>query len=146
MANEKFGTLVTENMGGYTWYKNCRLNRITSWENQPSFDIPSEIIYLKDEENGAKWDCGDGAGYCIKKIPMNSIQVGSTQDRKDRAYSFFVLAMQALTASMTALLIPSFSRVLTPSMVVPAGEQTMSFSSPGCFPVSNTIFALPRTA
>ena len=67
-------------------------------------------------------------------------------DRKDRAYSFFVLAMQALTASMTALLIPSFSRVLTPSMVVPAGEQTMSFSSPGCFPVSNTIFALPRTA
>ena len=50
MANEKFGTLVTENMGGYTWYKNSRLNRITSWENQPNFDIPSEIIYIKDIE------------------------------------------------------------------------------------------------
>ena len=58
MANEKFGTLVTENMGGYTWYKNSRLNRITSWENQPNLDIPSEIIYLKDMENKKAWSLG----------------------------------------------------------------------------------------
>ena len=31
-------------------------------------------------------------------------------------------------------------------MVVPAGEQTSSFSCPGCFPVSSTILALPSTA
>ncbi len=31
-------------------------------------------------------------------------------------------------------------------MVVPAGEQTISLSSPGCFPVSRTIFAEPKTA
>lgn len=30
-------------------------------------------------------------------------------------------------------------------MVVPPGEQTSSFNCPGCFPVSSTIFALPRT-
>ena len=54
MANKKFGTLVTENMGGYTWYKNSRLNRVTSWENQPNYDIPSEIIYLKDQETKNK--------------------------------------------------------------------------------------------
>ena len=58
MANEKFGTLVTENMGGYTWYKNSRLNRITSWANMPNYDIPSEIIYLKDEENKTSWSLG----------------------------------------------------------------------------------------
>ena len=58
MANEKFGTLVTENMGGYTWYKNSRLNRITSWENQPNFDIPSEIIYIKDIETKKAWSLG----------------------------------------------------------------------------------------
>ena len=58
MANKKFGTLVTENMGGYTWYKNCRLNRITSWENKPNFDIPSEIIYLKDIETKRAWSLG----------------------------------------------------------------------------------------
>ena len=49
MANEKFGTIVTENMGGYSWYRNSRLNRITSWNNNPSYDIPSEIIYIKEK-------------------------------------------------------------------------------------------------
>ena len=58
MANKKFGTLVTENMGGYTWYKNSRLNRVTSWENQPNYDIPSEIIYLKDQETKKVWSLG----------------------------------------------------------------------------------------
>ncbi len=58
MANDKFGTVVTENMGGYTWFKNCRLNRVSSWENKPSYDIPSEIIYLKDEETKKTWSLG----------------------------------------------------------------------------------------
>ena len=58
MANEKFGTVVTENMGGYTWYKNCRLNRLSNWENDPSYDNPSEIIYLKDMATGKSWSLG----------------------------------------------------------------------------------------
>lgn len=48
LANENFGTVVTNNMGGFTYSKNSRLNRITAWANTPSFDIPSEIIYLRD--------------------------------------------------------------------------------------------------
>ena len=57
LANEKFGSVVTENMGGYSWFKNSRLNRVTSWNNNPSLDVPSEIIYLK-EENGKAWSLG----------------------------------------------------------------------------------------
>ena len=84
MANEKFGTVVTENMGGYSWYKNCRLNRISSWENNPNYDIPSEIIYLKDAKTQECWslglnpmpDCRNyniiyGFGYC-KYIHKNN--------------------------------------------------------------------------
>ena len=55
IANEKFGSVVTESGGGYTWYKNSRLNRITSWQNSACSNIPSEIIYLQDEENGKTW-------------------------------------------------------------------------------------------
>ena len=55
MANEKFGTVVTESGGGYTWYKNSRLNRVTKWHNSACVNIPSEILYLKDEENGRIW-------------------------------------------------------------------------------------------
>ena len=58
MANEKFGTIVTENMGGYSWYKNSRLNRLTSWNNHPSSDIPSEIIYVKDMDTKESWSLG----------------------------------------------------------------------------------------
>ena len=58
MANEKFGTIVTENMGGYSWYKNSRLNRLSSWENNPSFDIPTEVVYLKDLDNKKIWSLG----------------------------------------------------------------------------------------
>ena len=55
IANKNFGTVITESNGGYTWYKNSRLNRITSWHNCSSVNIPSEIIYLKDEETGKSW-------------------------------------------------------------------------------------------
>lgn len=45
-------------MGGYTWYKNSRLNRLTAWANNPTNDIPSEIIYLEDMENKKVWSLG----------------------------------------------------------------------------------------
>ena len=57
LANEKFGTVITENNGGYSWYKNSRLNRISAWNNNPVLDIPSEIIYIKNEE-GKTWSLG----------------------------------------------------------------------------------------
>ena len=55
LANENFGTVITQNLGGYTWHKNSRLNRLSSWNNNPVFDIPSEIIYLKDNKSGKSW-------------------------------------------------------------------------------------------
>ena len=58
MANETFGTLVTDGMSGYTWYKNSRLNRISAWSNNPILDVPSEIIYLKDDETKRAWSLG----------------------------------------------------------------------------------------
>ena len=51
IANEKFGSLVTSNGGGYTWHGNSRENKLTVWNNDMIEDIPSEIIYLKGNEN-----------------------------------------------------------------------------------------------
>lgn len=58
MSNEKFGTLVTNNMGGFTWSKNSRLNRITAWSNNSIDDEPSEIIYIKDKDLMESWSVG----------------------------------------------------------------------------------------
>lgn len=55
IANKFFGTVVTENLGGYTWYKNSRLNRLTAWENRPIEDFPSEIFYIRDIDKNYIW-------------------------------------------------------------------------------------------
>ncbi len=58
LANPTFGTLVTESMGGYTWHKNSRLNRLTAWSNNPVTDVPSEILYFQDKETKKIWSMG----------------------------------------------------------------------------------------
>ena len=55
LANKNFGSIVTNNASGYTWYKNCKLNRLTELTNNPLVDMPQEIIYIKDKENGKSW-------------------------------------------------------------------------------------------
>jgi len=58
LTNKSFGTLITESMGGYTWDKNSRLNKLTSWNNLAVTDVPSEIIYMQDTENKKIWSLG----------------------------------------------------------------------------------------
>ena len=60
LANKHFGTLITDNLGGYTWSKNCRMNRITAWNNDKVYDLPSEIIYIKDEDSKEFWTINSG--------------------------------------------------------------------------------------
>ena len=69
MANEKFGTVVTQGLGGYTWSKNSRLNKLTAWNNNQVLDIPSEIIYVKDKKNGNIWSFNNSLNK--KDIKMN---------------------------------------------------------------------------
>lgn len=51
MSNDKFGTLVTSNGGGYTWHGNSRENKLTSWSNDMIGDLASEVIYIKTEKS-----------------------------------------------------------------------------------------------
>ncbi len=52
VANERFGFLVTESGGGYTWFENSRENKLTTWSNDPVVDQPSEVLYVLDEQTG----------------------------------------------------------------------------------------------
>ena len=70
LVNKNFGTLVTESMGGYTWYRNSRLNRLTAWNNQQVDDTPSEVIYLQESDSKKIWSlslnpCPDENDYNI---------------------------------------------------------------------------------
>ena len=59
IANPRFGCLVTEKGGGYTWAANSRQNKLTSWSNDPVLDPASEILYLRDDETGSVWQALD---------------------------------------------------------------------------------------
>ena len=55
IANEGFGFLVGESGSGYSWAGNSGENRLTGWRNDPVSDMPSEILYIRDEETGQVW-------------------------------------------------------------------------------------------
>jgi cyclic beta-1,2-glucan synthetase len=55
LANEGFGSLVTEAGLGWTWAVNSGENRLTPWSNDPVADPQTEALYLRDEESARLW-------------------------------------------------------------------------------------------
>ena len=55
IANENFGTVVSENGSVYTWNENAHEFRLTPWLNDPVQDLSGEALYIRDEETGVFW-------------------------------------------------------------------------------------------
>ncbi len=87
IANEEVGFIVSETGGGFTWAVNSGENRLTSWRNDPVSDVPSEALYLRDEETAEIWSptpqpapadapylVRHGAGYTIFEHHSHGLQ------------------------------------------------------------------------
>jgi cyclic beta-1,2-glucan synthetase len=55
IANDGFGTIVSEAGLGFSWAVNSGENRLTPWSNDPVSETPGEVLYLRDEQDGAVW-------------------------------------------------------------------------------------------
>jgi len=55
LANNQFGTLISENGMSYTWAENSHEYRLTPWYNDPVTDSGGEAMYIRDEETGHFW-------------------------------------------------------------------------------------------
>jgi len=55
LANDTFGTIVSEAGLGFTWSINSGENRLTPWSNDPVENSPGEVVYLRDEMTAEKW-------------------------------------------------------------------------------------------
>jgi cyclic beta-1,2-glucan glucanotransferase len=55
IANEEFGTVVSESGSAYTWGENAHEFRLTPWNNDPVTDGSGEALFLRDEESGNFW-------------------------------------------------------------------------------------------
>lgn len=56
IANEQFGTVVTEAGAMNTWAIDSYDNRISAWQNDPLAFKSSEMVYIRDEETGEVWN------------------------------------------------------------------------------------------
>ncbi|WP_291639232.1 glucoamylase family protein [Clostridium sp.] len=71
ISNGDFGFHVSESGSAYTWHKNSRENKITTWSNDWISDECSEAIYLRDDTFGNVWSITpkpirDGGEYLIE--------------------------------------------------------------------------------
>lgn len=55
LANETFGTIVSEAGLGFTWCINSGEHRLTPWSNDPVLNPQTEALYLRDEETADIW-------------------------------------------------------------------------------------------
>jgi cellobiose phosphorylase len=55
LANQHFGTVVSESGSSYTWSENAHEFRLTPWLNDPVSDASGEAFYIRDEERGHFW-------------------------------------------------------------------------------------------
>jgi cellobiose phosphorylase len=55
IANPRFGTVVSESGGVYSWAENSHDFRLTPWTNDPVSAEGGEALYIRDEENGRFW-------------------------------------------------------------------------------------------
>jgi len=55
MANANFGALVTSGTLGNTWADNSQLNKLTSWNNDPTMEKAGEYLFLKKVEENTWW-------------------------------------------------------------------------------------------
>lgn len=78
IANQSFGTVISESGSAYTWYENAQLFRLTPWYNDPVTDTNGEAFYIRDDEIGLFWSptphpsrgfgfytCRHGFGYSV---------------------------------------------------------------------------------
>ncbi|QUG73505.1 cyclic beta 1-2 glucan synthetase (plasmid) [Erwinia sp. E602] len=55
LANDCFGSVISEAGQAYSWCENAHEYRLTPWENDPVSDRSGEAFYIRDEESGECW-------------------------------------------------------------------------------------------
>ncbi len=99
IANAEFGCLVSESSLGATWSQNSGENRLTPWRNDPVFDTPSEVLYLRDEETAAVWS----------PTPLPAGREGKTLVRHGAGYTTYERETHGLEQELTVFVPPNAS-------------------------------------
>ncbi|MFC1807068.1 GH36-type glycosyl hydrolase domain-containing protein [Candidatus Omnitrophota bacterium] len=94
LTNEDYCAIISHNAGGYSFYKDCRSDRILRWSPENwHFDRPGRYIYARDKDSKKSWaasyqpmrkkefsfyEARHGLGYTITNTTYNGINIKIT--------------------------------------------------------------------
>jgi cyclic beta-1,2-glucan synthetase len=97
IANEQFGSLVTESGTMCTWSLNSRENQLTAWSNDPVSDPSGEALYIRDDETEQLWS------PTAQPIRLTA---ASYESRHGQGYSRFLLRTQGIASDLHVFVAP----------------------------------------
>ncbi len=92
IANQFFGSVVSESGAAYTWCENAHEMRLTPWHNDALTDRSGEAFYLRDEETGAYWS----------PTPLPAPGDGPTLTKHGFGYSVFTQTNLEIHSQLTS--------------------------------------------
>ncbi len=93
LTNEDYCAIISQNAGGYSFYKDCRSDRILRWQpDNWHFDRPGRYLYVRDKDTKKCWSASyqpmrvkpqfyesrHGLGYTITNTTYNGINIEIT--------------------------------------------------------------------
>ncbi|NQT95380.1 MAG: hypothetical protein HQ572_02920 [Candidatus Omnitrophica bacterium] len=93
LTNEDYCSIISHNAGGYSFYKDCRTDRILRWAPENwHFDRPGRYMYVRDKQTKKCWSASyqpmrvkpqfyearHGLGYTITNTTYNGINIKIT--------------------------------------------------------------------
>lgn len=111
IANENFGTVISESGSAYTWTENAHELRLTPWNNDPVSDRTGEAFYIRDEETGHFWSTTLlPAGSKTPYITRHGLGYSIFEHLEDGIYTKMTVYVDiASTIKFTAILIQNRS-------------------------------------
>ncbi|MFH1753380.1 MAG: hypothetical protein ABH875_04275, partial [Candidatus Omnitrophota bacterium] len=56
LTNDSYCAIISHQSGGYSFYKDCRTDRMTRWNPENwRFDRPGRYVYMRDKKTGKSW-------------------------------------------------------------------------------------------
>jgi len=93
LTNEDYCAIISHNAGGYSFYKDCRSDRILRWSPESwHFDRPGRYLYVRDKDTKRYWSASyqpmrqkpqfyesrHGLGYTVTNTTYNGINIKIT--------------------------------------------------------------------
>ncbi len=122
IANENFGTIVSESGSSYTWFENAHEFRLTPWNNDSVSDYGGEAFYIRDEKTGSYWSpmpfpaagksqyiSRHGFGYSVFECIENGIATETTiYTAIDASIKFVVIKINNSSGKQRKLSVTGF--------------------------------------